>query len=96
MRYPTAQIGDTRAVTRFLWLPMGIGTETRWLERATWMERFRRPYGHTTPIWQPAEWLDGTENAPRCPESHDLDLIHTNTPPSTGSAVQGNTGRRDT
>jgi hypothetical protein len=31
----TPDVGDTRKVRRFLWLPVRIGNETRWLEMAT-------------------------------------------------------------
>ena len=27
--------GDIKTVTKFLWLPITLGNETRWLERAT-------------------------------------------------------------
>ena len=32
--------GNIRRRTAFLWLPKRIGAVTRWLERATWEERF--------------------------------------------------------
>lgn len=34
------KIGDTRVVTRFLVFPMTIGNDTRWLELATWIEKY--------------------------------------------------------
>lgn len=36
----SARKGDERTVTRFLWLPKKIGREIRWLEKATWVERY--------------------------------------------------------
>lgn len=34
MRKKKTAIGDTRVISRFLWLPLSLGGETRWLERA--------------------------------------------------------------
>ena len=39
MRWRRLEQGATRTVTRFLWFPVEIDNETRWLERATWEER---------------------------------------------------------
>jgi hypothetical protein len=52
--------GSKRTVTKFLWGPRTLSTsprpyvekETRWLERATWLEEFY--YG----IWKPVCWMD--------------------------------------
>ena len=35
---PIRRIGDERTITRFLWLPLELNREVRWLERATWAE----------------------------------------------------------
>jgi len=49
--------GETRDVVRFLWLPLKIGKETRWLERATIKQEFIRVrYGNSTHIEE--EWDD--------------------------------------
>jgi hypothetical protein len=42
--------GDTRTVTAFLWWPMRIGSQSRWLEKATWMETAQR-----CSSWTPGE-----------------------------------------
>lgn len=39
MRRKIPQEGDVRRRTAFLWLPLTIGDEVRWLETATWTER---------------------------------------------------------
>jgi hypothetical protein len=40
--------GEYRTRSRFLWLPMEINGVYRWLERASWVERYDVPtwYGH--------------------------------------------------
>lgn len=40
MRWKRPRHESERTVTAFLWLPKRIGDETRWLERATWLERY--------------------------------------------------------
>ena len=49
MRWIRPEHGATRRNTRFLWLRLTIGQETRWLERATWEEAW----------WDPGQmWLE--------------------------------------
>ncbi len=38
-KWTRPESGTIRLVTRFLWLPLTINLETRWLERVTWEER---------------------------------------------------------
>ena len=45
MRWIRPEHGETRTVTRFLLIPLTIGKETRWLERATWEETWWDPWG---------------------------------------------------
>lgn len=52
-----------RIVKRFLWLPLTIDGETRWLERACWREKWdfviptkREGWGKLCD-WQPEKWL---------------------------------------
>lgn len=60
--------GATRQVTKFLWLPLTLESETRWLEVATYTEEWVR---NITPMdydmfWQPLYW--GT---PKCSHGYD-------------------------
>jgi hypothetical protein len=55
--------GDLRHRTRFLLFPMTIDKQTRWLERATWVEQALAWHTvHGTPAikWQPISWRDYT------------------------------------
>lgn len=55
-----AEVGETRNVTKFLWWPMAIGAETRWLELATWVEKvveYELFYGLRQ--WRKVEWWSG-------------------------------------
>lgn len=49
--------GDIRTRRRFLWLPLTIDGETRWLERAVWEEiaRYGRGFGLW---WKPYQFID--------------------------------------
>jgi hypothetical protein len=38
--YKGPRLGDERVVSKFLWTWKTIGNERRWLERATWLERY--------------------------------------------------------
>lgn len=35
-------MGQKRTVTKFLWFPKTLNSETRWLEVATWSEEYRQ------------------------------------------------------
>jgi hypothetical protein len=56
--------GDTRKRSKFLWWPLTIGTETRWLERVT-LEYVYRPWARDIitggvlydPRWIPNRFL---------------------------------------
>jgi len=52
-------IGDQRVVTRFLWWPVRIGGETRWLEWASWLEEVCITYADSTipPDYRRVQWL---------------------------------------
>jgi hypothetical protein len=63
MRSKWPKQGETRVRSGFLWLPMTIDRETRWLERATWEERvsYYGPRGQcnvTSFQWNPDKWID--------------------------------------
>jgi hypothetical protein len=45
--------GETRTVTKFLWFPKEIHKEGRWLEKASWVEKFHTQIND----WNPVKWL---------------------------------------
>lgn len=54
------RLGDIRTITWFLWLPMTIGNETRWLETTTWEERCIATGGEVNPRfhrWAATRWV---------------------------------------
>jgi hypothetical protein len=51
MRWKAAKRGDVRIRNKFLWFPVSINGEVRWLERATWEEEF------VFTIWIKERWL---------------------------------------
>ena len=55
MRKKLHKHGDERVVTKFLWLPKTINREMRWLEVATWRERYA--YSPPDIFWYSMEWL---------------------------------------
>ena len=52
---------DIQIVTKFLWIPKTIDYTTRWLETATWAERYTHYWGSEMGFysWKPIWWLDG-------------------------------------
>jgi len=78
MRYKigkSPKIGDTRIISRFLFLPMCINGEIRFLEKATYSEMFRKAKDHEyDPYeslaeregWFPLNWIN---NEPEIKES---------------------------
>lgn len=55
---PSPRSGDCRTRTQFLFLPLRINHEVRWLERATWIESFWRGYDGEGG-WEPRAWVYG-------------------------------------
>ena len=55
MKWIEPELGKMRVRTRFLWLPLTIGRETRWLTKATTEESYI-PVQHSDPAY-------GTYNA---------------------------------
>lgn len=49
-------VGSRRTRTYFLWLPVTIGGETRWLERATVVEQFQNTMRGA--MWRVVEFKD--------------------------------------
>lgn len=52
---PTLEIGAVRECARFLWFPMTIDKETRWLEYARWQEQVMKRVVYLNFI--PTYWL---------------------------------------
>lgn len=57
------QEGDTRQRTAFLWLPLtvrrGMTLETRWLEKATWLEKVIIAHSlDSSTYWKAVEFID--------------------------------------
>jgi hypothetical protein len=56
--------GDYRTTVRFLWWPLTLKGQTRWLERAEIREIYeteicmRRGYPRERPAWTPCRWLN--------------------------------------
>jgi hypothetical protein len=46
--------GDIREAHGFLWLPLAIQKETRWLELASWVESYNTHYNGAR--WVPISW----------------------------------------
>jgi hypothetical protein len=53
MKWATPRDGDTRTLRRFLWLPLEIDHEVRWLEVASWTQRYCTIVGGT---WEDLHW----------------------------------------
>jgi hypothetical protein len=51
---PTVHEGDQRVVTKFLWLPVRIGNDKRWLEKATLRQTCHRMWDVTSG----SEWME--------------------------------------
>jgi len=61
MRRRLPESGDIRIRMAFLFLPKTIGLDWRWLEWATWGERYVTPYLESS-YWKAEKWLDGETN----------------------------------
>lgn len=53
---PQPLYGENRIRQKFLWFPKTIGNTTVWLEKARWMEIFKR--GVMNNSWYPVNWCD--------------------------------------
>lgn len=62
MRWIKPKIGTIRAITKFLWFPCKIDEETRWLERATIIQRYCDWWGTDKYKWVNERFLDSKEN----------------------------------
>lgn len=59
-------LNKKRTKNKFLWFPLSINGETRWLEKASWKEQVKErlhssdPYGYDFDeiyLWEPIKWL---------------------------------------
>lgn len=56
---PRPRQGDTREIEKFLWRPMLIDDEWRWLERVRYKQEFGRPgKWYTVLMWHDVEWIE--------------------------------------
>lgn len=56
---PDISVFSTRERSGFLFLPMNIDGDIRWLESATWIEKCFYTSEHKTGTWwKPVEWKD--------------------------------------
>lgn len=60
MRWTTPKLedGEIFTQTKFLWFPLRIGDETRWLERATIEYRVDRDYYSDDPYFHVVRFVD--------------------------------------
>jgi hypothetical protein len=56
VKHRTIAEGDTRIVKRFLFLPLEIGGEVRWLEIARYKQKFMKPFRNTSGHWKNLYW----------------------------------------
>ena len=55
-KQPHPSPGDTRMMTAFLLWPKNINNDVRWLERATWEEKYECGYDWCQ--FKPVRWID--------------------------------------
>lgn len=63
MRKKHPEINDTRIIKKFLLFPKRIEYETRWLEVASWEEKFTLYYlphvlSHGSAFWDSIKWVE--------------------------------------
>lgn len=47
-----------KTFTKFLFLPLRIGNETRWLEKASWVAIYLHSRNMKRFTWVPSEWVE--------------------------------------
>lgn len=65
MRWNIPVYGERRTVTKFLWFPLEINKEVRWLEKATYIEEYDRFYlggEYYYMDWNPIKWVDNGDD----------------------------------
>ncbi len=63
MRWQAAQVGDERIIRKFLWWPMCLDGQTRWLERAYIRQVFERS-DDGAEFWRWVKFVDGHDSTP--------------------------------
>lgn len=86
-------IGQKRVKTKFLFIPKTIGDETRWLERASYLQEYT-PVGlsmeGTIQDWYDIKWLDDNQDDHRYVQCYLCACINCpNTYCKTGSCEEG-------
>jgi hypothetical protein len=65
--FKDGMLGSTRIITKFLWLPVTIDFQIRWLEWANIKQMCRRTVGGEVSddgyYWQNIEWIDENKGA---------------------------------
>jgi len=56
MKWKTDKAGQKRTMNGFLLFPMNLENETRWLEKATWIELYKWNWSLGRLSWQPITW----------------------------------------
>jgi len=58
-RKPQPSYEENRTISKFLWFPVTINGETRWLERATFLQCWYSPaFRSGNPYWINVRWVD--------------------------------------
>lgn len=58
MRWVRPDNKDMREITKFLWFPVRVGRETRWLERVTLIQKYEAEYFYANHCWRTIEFKD--------------------------------------
>lgn len=58
MNKPRPTVGSERVVTRFLFLKLRLGDETRWLSRERILQQYVRLYPNYVEHWENMAWMD--------------------------------------
>lgn len=53
--------GEIRLITKFLWFPKCLDGETRWLETATWEEKYSLSGHFKDDGWYATRWINENE-----------------------------------
>lgn len=62
MRKKLRENSETRIITRFLWLPVAIGNDWRWLEKASYVEEYWKSKDSLAGFWQKIRWCEAHIN----------------------------------
>lgn len=58
MRWTRPKLADIRTIRRFLWLPLTINRETRWLEFAPIVQKYCFDKSIMDLAWRDVQWAD--------------------------------------